>query len=421
MSSEKSDVEKRNEKKVEDDKMNEDEEKKESRKRKVDESKATDEKKVEEKVDGKDKEGDEEKPPKKAKVQESQEPSKEARNQGIIEEGLIYMFYRPRTQLEEVHSMEDVQRLYIVLVPKRLPEKEGDKKSDAPVNAAANAKVAADNAVESVNDAAASAVDKVNNAAGNTIDAASKVRDTAADAAAKVRDTAADDAAKVRDTAANAAVPELKARLIYIAKKKLPDVASHAKFSGQVETVCNASDIKTAIKDKNAPALREGEAPDHHNARPVGAGCYAIVSKSGTVHLAYALEQPEEIGEVQKAFNITKQGSFGLSIKNPQTPSPPGTLQSNAKYPEDLQKVFNGRNWLGPDPTALLDYEGIVILFIAESTDLHQTLGKAGDTVLQMTEMDHQEHLKQDDRIWEDLKLSKKAFPVEPLFDGEWK
>ena len=40
---------------------------------------------------------------------------------GTIERGHIYFFYRPKVELEEVHSINDVQRFYILLVP-RPPE-----------------------------------------------------------------------------------------------------------------------------------------------------------------------------------------------------------------------------------------------------------------------------------------------------------
>lgn len=37
---------------------------------------------------------------------------------GTIERGHIYFFYRPRVELEEVHSVDDVQRFHILLVPR---------------------------------------------------------------------------------------------------------------------------------------------------------------------------------------------------------------------------------------------------------------------------------------------------------------
>lgn len=37
---------------------------------------------------------------------------------GIIERGHIYFFYRPRVQLEEAHSIDDVKNFHMLLVPR---------------------------------------------------------------------------------------------------------------------------------------------------------------------------------------------------------------------------------------------------------------------------------------------------------------
>lgn len=41
--------------------------------------------------------------------------------QGTIERGHIYFFYRPRVQMEEAHSLDDVKNLHMLFVP-RPPE-----------------------------------------------------------------------------------------------------------------------------------------------------------------------------------------------------------------------------------------------------------------------------------------------------------
>ena len=37
---------------------------------------------------------------------------------GTIERGHIYFFYRPKVELKEAHSLDDVQRFYMVLIPR---------------------------------------------------------------------------------------------------------------------------------------------------------------------------------------------------------------------------------------------------------------------------------------------------------------
>jgi hypothetical protein len=36
---------------------------------------------------------------------------------GVTERGHIYFFYRPKVQCEEVHSMDDVSKLHVLLIP----------------------------------------------------------------------------------------------------------------------------------------------------------------------------------------------------------------------------------------------------------------------------------------------------------------
>jgi hypothetical protein len=62
-----------------------------------------------------------------AKPEETEQPpAKRQKAEGednvpkdVVEEGLIYFFYRPRVAIEEAHSLNDVQRFYMVLSPDR--------------------------------------------------------------------------------------------------------------------------------------------------------------------------------------------------------------------------------------------------------------------------------------------------------------
>jgi hypothetical protein len=51
---------------------------------------------------------------------------------------------------------------------------------------------------------------------------------------------------------------------------------------------------------------------------------WLLGSSSNHTHLAYVLELPEEIGEVQEAFNISKEGSYIVTVKNPSAGGPVG-------------------------------------------------------------------------------------------------
>ncbi len=101
-------------------------------------------------------------------------------------------------------------------------------------------------------------------------------------------------------------------------------------------------------------------------ARPAGEGVYALLRTNGKMHLAWALELPEQPGEVQKAFNIPAQASLAISIKNPEKGGPRSAQLSEeqkADYPQRLQKEFRDRRFATEDPR-LLDYEGAEIILI---------------------------------------------------------
>ncbi len=53
-------------------------------------------------------------------------------------------------------------------------------------------------------------------------------------------------------------------------------------------------------------------------AAPAGEGKYSIVKHDGHTELAYLLELPEVPGPTQKEFEIKKEASYIISVKNPE-------------------------------------------------------------------------------------------------------
>lgn len=117
--------------------------------------------------------------------------------------------------------------------------------------------------------------------------------------------------------------------------------------------------------------------------RPVGEGVYAICEHGEHTHLVYVLELPEELGDVQHEFNIEKEGSYILSVKNPEQPSSWGSWESTKhkpEYPSELKSVFESKRGFGTtkfhpaNPTKLLDYSGGQILLIGAKEDIVEEL-----------------------------------------------
>jgi uroporphyrinogen-III synthase len=63
---------------------------------------------------------------------------------------------------------------------------------------------------------------------------------------------------------------------------------------------------------------------------PIGEGVYAITrTEDRSTHLVYAITIPDKIGEIQKDLGLKSQGSFQISVKNPERGGP-----ANARLPQ---------------------------------------------------------------------------------------
>jgi hypothetical protein len=147
---------------------------------------------------------------------------------------------------------------------------------------------------------------------------------------------------------------------------------------------------------------------------PGGEGVYALVQRGRNLNLTYELELPQRPGEVQEELNIAPQGAFVLSIKNPETASPPGAglpEKEEAHYPKSLQQEFRGRRFATEDPH-LLDYEGAEFILIGARTDPERAYELD-------IEAEHETAEKAD--IFRQLKMSRREHPLEPLLQGKWR
>lgn len=93
--------------------------------------------------------------------------------------------------------------------------------------------------------------------------------------------------------------------------------------------------------------------------------------------VAYMLTIPHEVGEVQKDLGIAKQGSFVLSLKNPESSGPANAqLPQSADYPKEIMEEFRGRNWMPAEPKHL-NYEMAQVLLIGEDFESSSNLDPA--------------------------------------------
>ncbi len=164
--------------------------------------------------------------------------------------------------------------------------------------------------------------------------------------------------------------------------------------------------------------LTEGDEKDTGNgsrtaAVPAGEGIYALVRQGRNTVLAYALELPEQPGEVQREFSITPRGRFTLTVKNPESSSPEGIgldAERKAVFPEELQERFGSRKWIGADPPAFLDHEGAEFLLIADG-DPTEDLG---------VDLEPESEDESTADVFRDLHLEASDRTIKPLFEGVW-
>jgi hypothetical protein len=140
-----------------------------------------------------------------------------------------------------------------------------------------------------------------------------------------------------------------KTRLIKIGKKKLPTVEND-RFWAFVEK--SDDDIEKVEENLEAQSYQTATVGSRtiKADRIAGKGKYIIAKhdERRTV-IGYVLETPSEVGDVQNAFNITKEASFSIAVKNPKKKSPPAaglTESQKAQFPEEVQQKFGSYQWL---------------------------------------------------------------------------
>ncbi|CAG8519261.1 958_t:CDS:2 [Funneliformis caledonium] len=267
-----------------------------------------------------------------------------------IEKGHICFLYRPKINVENPDSIDDVQRLFMILIPYMVRP----SVSEEPIPSYFHQII--DN----------------------------------------------------KQFDANEPIPG-KTRVISIGKKKLPEIEKHAKFWAYVDKAfTNLDDLKDFTNGRKYQTATRGERT-LSSCRLLGRGVYNIVEHKGHTHLAYVLEFPEEPNEVQKEFNINKEGSYVINYEK-------------VTYPTHLLDKFRGRRFISLVSSELLDYDGAELLFIGAKEDITGELGEAGKELEELADFEIKEiaPLAAERVIYDELHLEKDALPSEPLH-GLWK
>lgn len=205
-----------------------------------------------------------------------------------------------------------------------------------------------------------------------------------------------------------------KLRLLVIGKKRLPALGERERNWGFVDRVARSgAEIEADLRETHYETKTAGERTQGA-ARPAGEGAYALVRAKGEVHLRYALALPQQLGPVQGALGIGRQGALAVSAKNPDArPGAAGSGKSgmlerhDPGYSAEELALFGGNRWVPAQPR-LLDRRGAEFLLVAVHEDAATEL--AADAPAN------------DDRAhsFTQLRLARTRHPTEPLFTGEW-
>ena len=217
-------------------------------------------------------------------------------------------------------------------------------------------------------------------------------------------------------------------------RKRLPNPAQKRRpYWGFVDMVTtNVQDVKAALQEgKNSESNHfsnsllksqhfqcvageyETWTRGHRHisaARAVGEGIYRLVrhNKADThTHLIYKLEFPseDEENEPQNSFNIQREGSFLIMIKNPDVEGDGSRNKRRAQFPAHLQGEFGHTRFHPADPPDYLNFEGCEFLLISASDDIEQELG------LELTAAPHECDL---------VKTFGETTSTQPLLKGTW-
>jgi hypothetical protein len=209
-------------------------------------------------------------------------------------------------------------------------------------------------------------------------------------------------------------------RLFLIGQKQLPEIVEGKSTSEEknwalnIVTTFNPDDIHNEL----LPAEYTTETKGKRRlaaAVPAGEGKYVIVKHDNHTELAYILELPETPGPTQREFQIKKEASYIISVKNPEIKIPGFSAFSSDKkpeYPKHLKEKFGNRRWINVEDSELLNYENTQLLLIgAKKKDVEQELG---------IDIEEKKETDISADLFKELRLRKEQIPLKPLLKGKF-
>lgn len=208
-------------------------------------------------------------------------------------------------------------------------------------------------------------------------------------------------------------------RLFVLGRKQLPEIVEGKSTSEERNWALNtlttnnpedigkellAAEYETETKGKRRVAA----------AAPAGEGKYAIVKHDNHTELAYTLELPEIPGPTQIEFEIQKEASYIVSVKNPDITIPGFKAFEKRKpeYSSEIRKKFGNRRWINVEDPQLLNYENTQLLLIgARKNDVREELG---------IDLNEEKETADTAELFKNLRIRKEQVPLKPVLKGEF-
>jgi hypothetical protein len=120
------------------------------------------------------------------------------------------------------------------------------------------------------------------------------------------------------------AIPDANNNRLFALPKKVFPKSANDRFMAFVEkSNTSIQNLKDNFFQGTEYKTQTSGTRQNNPVAPVGEGVYAITrTEDRSTHLAFALTIPTELGEVQTDLGLRAQGSFHISVKNPERPGP---------------------------------------------------------------------------------------------------
>jgi Protein of unknown function (DUF2795) len=208
-----------------------------------------------------------------------------------------------------------------------------------------------------------------------------------------------------------------KYRLFLIGQKQLPEIVEGKSSSEERNwalntlTTSNPKDIEKELMPAEYITKTRGKRR-LAAAVPTGEGKYAIAKHDNHTELAYVLELPETLGPTQREFEIKKEASYIVSVKNPDIKVPGFAAFEKPDYPKILNDKFGDKRWINVEEPNFLNYENTQLLLIgSKKKNVEEELG---------IDIDDEKETERSADLFKELKVKKEQVPLKPLLKGEF-